>query len=374
MFEMFRSRAGRSSAPAAVIVLFLSASASLSAMQPVPETATAQAPRHAGGEANLVLPDLSAVEFQGINGRTLLMSGLLVCALGLAFGMTIFTQLRNLPVHRSMREISELIYETCKTYLITQGKFILILWVFIGIITGVYFGWLAASVDPATGAVVHGFPIALDKGDSLGLSLFGSFEPEQTALVETLVKPGDTVVDLGAHIGYYTLLFAKLVGPSGHVVAFEPSPASCAILRRNVASNGLANVTIVNAAVGAASRSAVLRLSANPLDHHVTDATGGEVVPIEVVALGASGVDASAGLDSKTWGTEMVLSGGFAPGQQFFVWLERADGSRVPAGSFTGIRSDSIEVTLASSLPTAQAVAVGITNGEGEDLVRTELA
>jgi K(+)-stimulated pyrophosphate-energized sodium pump len=158
MFEMFRSRAGRSSAPAAVIVLFLSASASLSAMQPVPETATAQAPRHAGGEANLVLPDLSAVEFQGINGRTLLMSGLLVCALGLAFGMTIFTQLRNLPVHRSMREISELIYETCKTYLITQGKFILILWVFIGIITGVYFGWLAASVDPATGAVVHGFP------------------------------------------------------------------------------------------------------------------------------------------------------------------------------------------------------------------------
>ena len=60
--------------------------------------------------------------FNGINGRTLLMAGLVVCVLGLAFGMVIFVRLRNLPVHRSMHEISELIYETCKTYLITQGQ------------------------------------------------------------------------------------------------------------------------------------------------------------------------------------------------------------------------------------------------------------
>src|SRR5262245_31239591 len=77
----------------------------------------------AGGEANLVLPDLSVVDFHGVNGRTLLMGGLLICALGLGFGLLTFTQLKNLPVHASMREVSELIYETCKTYLTTQGKF-----------------------------------------------------------------------------------------------------------------------------------------------------------------------------------------------------------------------------------------------------------
>src|SRR5688500_8667794 len=119
---------------------------------------TAPAVQHAGGEANLVLPDLGSVDFQGINGRTLLMAGLGVCVLGLMFGLVIYNNLKNLPVHRSMLEISELIYETCKTYLVTQGRFILMLWVFIGIICAVYFGGLAATVDPATGAIVHGFP------------------------------------------------------------------------------------------------------------------------------------------------------------------------------------------------------------------------
>ena len=99
-------------------------------------------PRHTGGEANLVLPDLGLVEFQGINGRTLLMGGLVVCVFGLAFGLVIYMQLKNLPVHRSMLEISELIYETCKTYLITQGKFILLLELFIGTIMIFYFGVL----------------------------------------------------------------------------------------------------------------------------------------------------------------------------------------------------------------------------------------
>jgi K(+)-stimulated pyrophosphate-energized sodium pump len=98
---------------------------------------------HEGGEANLVLPDLSIVSFGGVNGRTLLMGGLVVCALGLLFGLATFTQLKNLPVHASMREVSELIYETCKTYLVTQGKFILILWAFIAVIMAAYFGWLA---------------------------------------------------------------------------------------------------------------------------------------------------------------------------------------------------------------------------------------
>jgi K(+)-stimulated pyrophosphate-energized sodium pump len=98
----------------------------------------------AGGEANLILPDLSQATFFGgaINGQTLLTSGLLVVALGLVFGLVIYNQLKNAPVHRSMLEISELIYETCKTYLITQVKFLLILEAFIGTIIVFYFGYL----------------------------------------------------------------------------------------------------------------------------------------------------------------------------------------------------------------------------------------
>ena len=108
------------------------------------EPAGAAAPVHrGGGEASLVVPDLSSVLFMGIDGHTLLMGGLLVCALGLLFGLMTFTQLKNLPVHKAMLEVSELIYETCKTYLITQGKFILILWAFIAVIIAAYFGWLA---------------------------------------------------------------------------------------------------------------------------------------------------------------------------------------------------------------------------------------
>ncbi len=117
------------------------------------------APQRPVGEANLVIPDLSSVEFLGMPGRTLLMTGLVVCALGLIFGLVIYAQLKRLAVHTAMLEISELIYETCKTYLITQGKFLLVLWLFIGAIVSLYFGKLAATVDPVTGAEMHGFPL-----------------------------------------------------------------------------------------------------------------------------------------------------------------------------------------------------------------------
>jgi len=105
-----------------------------------PLTAFAQ---EAGGEANLVLPDLKAVLFLGgVTGYSLLAYGLIFCALGLLFGLVMYTQLKNLPVHRSMLEISELIYETCKTYLVAQGKFILILEAFIAVVIVLYFGVL----------------------------------------------------------------------------------------------------------------------------------------------------------------------------------------------------------------------------------------
>src|SRR2546428_12998384 len=99
---------------------------------------------HQGGEANLILPDLSQVTFfGGVDGHRLLLVGIFVCLLGLGFGMAIYMNLKKLPVHRAMREISELIYETCKTYLVTQGKFILILEVFIGAGIVLYFGVLS---------------------------------------------------------------------------------------------------------------------------------------------------------------------------------------------------------------------------------------
>ena len=109
-------------------------------------TALAQPAGEAGGgEASLKLPDLSQVSFfnGGIDGHKLLLIGILFCLFGLGFGMAIFMRLKNLPVHRSMREISELIYETCKTYLFTQGRFIAILWAFIGVVMIYYFGFLA---------------------------------------------------------------------------------------------------------------------------------------------------------------------------------------------------------------------------------------
>ncbi|WP_372593207.1 sodium-translocating pyrophosphatase [Actinotalea sp.] len=96
-----------------------------------------------GGEASLVLPDLAAVTVVGgVSGRLLLILGLVVCLLGLGFGFMAFVQLRALPVHPSMREVSELIYSTCKAYLIQQGKFLMILWGFIAAVIVVYYGFL----------------------------------------------------------------------------------------------------------------------------------------------------------------------------------------------------------------------------------------
>src|SRR5690242_9731698 len=95
-----------------------------------------------GGEANLKLPDLSQVQFLGVDGHKLLLWGILFCIFGLCFGLTIYVRLKNLPVHRAMREISELIYETCKTYLIKQGKFLFLLWIFIAAVIILYFGVL----------------------------------------------------------------------------------------------------------------------------------------------------------------------------------------------------------------------------------------
>ncbi len=131
----------------------------------------AEAPAHAGGEASLILPDLGQAEFMGVNGRSLLVAGLGVCVLGLLFGLVVYKQLKALPVHASMREISELIYETCKTYLLQQGKFLLILEAFIGVIIVIYFGVLQ-GFEPFRVAVILAFSV-LGIAGSYGVAWFG---------------------------------------------------------------------------------------------------------------------------------------------------------------------------------------------------------
>ncbi len=148
--------------------------ATLSAAGRLAAQAAAQTPgaaHAAGGEAELVLPSLAGVHFLGIDARPLLMSGLIICALGMLFGLMIYTQLKNLPAHRSLKEVSDLIYETCKTYLITQGKFILILEVFIGVIMIFYFGVLR-HFEPLKVVVILAFSL-LGIAGSYGVAWFG---------------------------------------------------------------------------------------------------------------------------------------------------------------------------------------------------------
>jgi K(+)-stimulated pyrophosphate-energized sodium pump len=156
-----------------------------------PAAQATPAPSHQGGEANLVLPDLSVVDFHGVNGRSLLMGGLVICALGLLFGLMTFTQLKNLPVHSSMREVSELIYETCKTYLVTQGKFILLLEVFIGVIMVFYFGVLE-RLDPIRVVIILLFSLIGIAG-SYGVAWFGirvnTFANSRAAFASLRGKP-----------------------------------------------------------------------------------------------------------------------------------------------------------------------------------------
>ena len=121
-----------------------------------------------GGEANLKLPDLATERFLNgaISGWSLLALGLIVAAAGLVFGLSVSTRLKNLPVHKSMLEISELIYETAKTYLMTQFKFIAILWAFIAVIIVAYFGFLTEGFTAAKVAIILAFSVVGILGSS----------------------------------------------------------------------------------------------------------------------------------------------------------------------------------------------------------------
>jgi len=142
-------------------------------------------------EAELKIPDLSTVNFLGMNGHNLLLFGLIICVGGAAFGLVQFVRIRNLPVHKSMLEMSELIYETCKTYLITQGKFLALLWAFIAVIMVVYFRFLR-HMPVNTVATIVLFSIVGILG-SYGVAWFGirinTYANSRTAFASLKGKP-----------------------------------------------------------------------------------------------------------------------------------------------------------------------------------------
>jgi K(+)-stimulated pyrophosphate-energized sodium pump len=174
--------------------------------------AFAQDKTDVGNEASLKLPDLSSVTFLNgaIDGHKLLLIGIAVCVLGLIFGLVIYSKLKNLPVHKSMLDVSELIYETCKTYLLTQGKFLLILWLFIAVVIVLYFGVLS----PVPGkSVAVTLPIILafsliGIAGSYGVAWFGirvnTFANSRTAFASLRGKPYPiyhTPLEAGMSIG-----------------------------------------------------------------------------------------------------------------------------------------------------------------------------
>jgi FkbM family methyltransferase len=103
--------------------------------------------------------------------------------------------------------------------------------------------------------------VTLGNDNSLCLYVCGSFEPNEFNFLDRLLKPGMIFVDVGANDGYYTLFAARRVGPEGRVVSIEPSSRERAHLERNLARNGIANVEVVPAALGAAAGHADLRLA-----------------------------------------------------------------------------------------------------------------
>ncbi|MBK8540785.1 MAG: sodium-translocating pyrophosphatase [Ardenticatenia bacterium] len=128
-------------------------------------------PALAASEAEIVLPDFDGITMLGMPATTLLWIGVFICAAGIVFSLVMSNKLKNLPVHRSMLEISELIYATCSTYLVTQGRFILMLEALIAAVMFVYF-WLLRGMDLTKVIVILLFSLVGIAG-SYGVAWFG---------------------------------------------------------------------------------------------------------------------------------------------------------------------------------------------------------
>ncbi|HZZ86365.1 MAG TPA: sodium-translocating pyrophosphatase [Anaeromyxobacteraceae bacterium] len=179
-----------------------------------------------GGEANLILPDLRSVSFLGLTGWSLLATGIVVSLAGLAFGLAISNQLKNLPVHRSMLEVSELIYETCKTYLLTQAKFIAVLWAFIALIMVAYFGYFQ-GFGPAKLAIILIFSLVGIAG-SAGVAWFGirvnTYANSRAAFASLAGKPFPTyAIPLKAGMSIGTMLISTELLIMLFILLFIPS-------------------------------------------------------------------------------------------------------------------------------------------------------
>jgi K(+)-stimulated pyrophosphate-energized sodium pump len=148
----------------------------LSALTPVVAPLAAQEPAQVGaehrpgGEVNIRLPDLNQGDFLGFTGHEILLSGIVVCVLGLLFGLVTYNRVKGLPVHRSMADISELIYETCKAYMVQQGKLLLVLLGFIGTVIVVYF--LLTGLEISKIAIILLFSL-IGMAGSYGVAWFG---------------------------------------------------------------------------------------------------------------------------------------------------------------------------------------------------------
>jgi K(+)-stimulated pyrophosphate-energized sodium pump len=170
--------------------------------------AAASAAEEPGGEAALKVPDLSQVSFLGIDGHKLLLFGIVFCVFGLIFGLAIYSRLKGMAVHKSMRDISELIYETCKTYLFTQGKFLVFLWLFIAVVIVLYFGVLAPVHPTAVTLPIILIFSVVGMAGSYGVAWFGirvnTFANSRTAFAALRGKPYPiyhTPLEAGMSIG-----------------------------------------------------------------------------------------------------------------------------------------------------------------------------
>ncbi|MBN1337483.1 MAG: sodium-translocating pyrophosphatase [Deltaproteobacteria bacterium] len=207
-------------------------------------------------EAELKVPPLDTERYLGMTGSGLLMLGLVVCVLGGVFGLVVYQQLKRLPVHASMREISELIYETCKTYLFTQGKFILILWAFICTIMVVYFGKLS-PIGHSAGEIARNVVIIVafslvGIAGSYGVAWFGirvnTFANSRTAFATLKGSPFPAyAIPLKAGISIGTLLISIELVIMLAILLFIPGE--------------LAGVCFIGFAIGESLGAAALRIA-----------------------------------------------------------------------------------------------------------------
>ncbi len=180
----------------------------------------------AASEAELVLPDVGQVSFHGVSGRVLLLLGLIITFVGAGFGLMAVLKLRNLPVHRSMREVSELIYETCKTYLISQGKFLLLLELFIGAVMVIYFGWLRGYAADRVITIVAFSLVGI--AGSYGVAWFGirinTYANSRAAFASLAGKPFPVyAIPLQAGISIGTLLISVELAIMLAILLFVPT-------------------------------------------------------------------------------------------------------------------------------------------------------